>query len=403
MRRLARRAPEAQFGFSVLEIMVGVAIALIGIVVIFQVLTVWESRKRTTSSGSDAQIAGTVGMYNLERDLRQAGFGFGTSSYMGCTVNAYDATRAPTTNFTFGLYPVLITDGAGGAPDTLTVLWGNSALFSADQTFRVPTTPQTILPANVALSINTGKQTGNPAGFQKGDLAIAAGANPAAPPTNLCGLVEITASALTANNADGLTDGLSIGHVSGSYVNYLGNTVTARFNPTAANGLGLAYASGRLYDLGPYPQLNVWQIINGNTLAWSDQLHNATTWNQVAEGVINLQAEYGTATDTDGDGICEPAEAVNLTWGVAVPANWSCVRAIRVALLARGQQYENTPVTTTAPSWVSGSFVMTNVDGTTDTNPGTSNDWRYYRYRVYQAVVPLRNLIWGQCTPPACP
>ena len=38
---------------------------------------------------------------------------------------------------------------------------------------------------------------------------------------------------------------------------------------------------------------------------------------------------------------------------------------------------------------------MTNVDGTPDSNPGDANDWRHYRYRSYQTVVPLRNMIWS--------
>ena len=43
---------------SLVEILVGVLIGLIGIVVIFQVLSVSENRKRTTVQGSDAQSAG---------------------------------------------------------------------------------------------------------------------------------------------------------------------------------------------------------------------------------------------------------------------------------------------------------------------------------------------------------
>jgi type IV pilus assembly protein PilW len=53
------------------------------------------------------------------------------------------------------------------------------------------------------------------------------------------------------------------------------------------------------------------------------------------------------------------------------------------------------------------SFVMTNVDGTADTSTGcpdltnpadpnlTPNNWRLYRYSVYETVIPLRNMIWG--------
>jgi type IV pilus assembly protein PilW len=38
---------------------------------------------------------------------------------------------------------------------------------------------------------------------------------------------------------------------------------------------------------------------------------------------------------------------------------------------------------------------MTNLDGTADSTPGNANDWRRYRYRVYETVIPLRNVVWG--------
>jgi len=73
------------------------------------------------------------------------------------------------------------------------------------------------------------------------------------------------------------------------------------------------------------------------------------------------------------------------------------VRAIRVALLARSRQFERNPVTTTAPVWARGAFVMTNLDGSAQaTSPANPADnWRNYRYRVYEKVIPLRNMIWG--------
>ncbi len=172
LRRL--QPGHAQRGFSLVEIMVAAAIALIGIVVIFQVLAVWEERKRTASSGSDAQIAGTIAMYNLDRDVRQGGFGFGLSSYLGCTVQAYDTSRG-TPGFTFNLYPVQIVDGASGAPDEIRILYGTSTTFSANQTFTTSTA--------------TAKKAAVRAGFNKGDLVIVAG-NATGAAAN-CHLVEI--------------------------------------------------------------------------------------------------------------------------------------------------------------------------------------------------------------------
>jgi type IV pilus assembly protein PilW len=388
-----------QRGFSLIEGMGGAAIALIGMVVIFQVLTVWEERKRTTSAGSDAQVAGALAMYALESDLRLAGFGFGMTTYMGCTITAFDTVRGAAITGTatqpvFRLYPVEILKGAGGSPDEIRVLYGNSGNFTANLSFTQSPT---------AFSKRT---LGAGTGFQPGELAIVAGNSPAN-----CDLVEITG---TANSGQDLV------HATGAYTNYLGQVVTARFN--AAAGTGVVYSSGTLHNLGPaqqwqpappavlVPQWNIWHIqpAAGGTvprvLAWSDYLHvpqSGAVWTEVAEGIINLQAQYGYDNDANnriecpnGAGLCEWTSTLQAP-PLSAPIVWSRVRAVRVALLARSQQYEKLAVTTTAPSWAGGTFAMTNVDGTADNNPGDPNDWRHYRYRVYQQVVPLRNMIWG--------
>ena len=41
---------------------------------------------------------------------------------------------------------------------------------------------------------------------------------------------------------------------------------------------------------------------------------------------------------------------------------------------------------------------MRNVDGSADSfGPAVPdpNNWRYYRYRVYERVIPLRNRLWN--------
>ena len=96
---------------------------------------------------------------------------------------------------------------------------------------------------------------------------------------------------------------------------------------------------------------------------------------QIAEGVVNLKAEYGIeATPTAP---IAPAE-----WTAAAPADWRRLLAIRVAVLVRSRQYERTgdpaasgvrAVTPTATNpyyfgdSVGNKFLMTNVDGTADT------------------------------------
>jgi type IV pilus assembly protein PilW len=43
-------------------------------------------------------------------------------------------------------------------------------------------------------------------------------------------------------------------------------------------------------------------------------------------------------------------------------------------------------------------FAMTNLNSNADTFDDLTadpNNWRYYRYRVYERVIPLRNMLWG--------
>jgi len=345
------------------EILVGVAIGLIGIVIMFQMSATWEERKRTSSSGSDAQISGSIGLYQLERDIRLAGYGFGTSAAIGCTVTAYDSGR-PTPSFTFPMIPVQIDDGPSGGPDTITVLHGDSPMVPGSITF--------------TSSTSTSKTTNSRTSLRRGDLVIATQSS------TTCGLIEISGN----SNSDGIT----VDHASGNYTDYKNNTVTARFN--SGPGLGIAFTAGTLINMGTLPQRNIWQISNGKTLGAVNDLRyidsdgdNNNDTSAAADGIINLQAEYGL--DTNNDTIVD-------TWQASAPATWSTVRAIRVGLLSRSQQYEKVAVTTAAPAWAGGAFTMTNLDGSSGAVASEdTNDWRHYRYRVYQTIIPLRNLVWG--------
>jgi type IV pilus assembly protein PilW len=118
----------------------------------------------------------------------------------------------------------------------------------------------------------------------------------------------------------------------------------------------------------------------------SELIHDGTATTDIGEGIINLQAQYGL--DTNNDDIID-------TWQATAPT-WAQLRAVRFAILARGENYENVAVTTAAPTWSGGTFTMRNVDGTADSGAGNLgvNNWRNYRYSVFEATVPLRNMIW---------
>ncbi len=359
-----------QRGFSLVEILVGAAIGLIGIVIIFQTLALTESRRRTTGAGSESQVSGALALYTLERDLRLAGFGFSAAPELGCTVEASATARGA---FNFPLLPVQIVQGAAGAPDALNVLWGNSPLFVNLQSF-------------TASNATTKATQSSRAGLRPGDLLIAAGLVAG---VTRCALLEIT---------DNGTDTIIITHTPGAgYVNAAGVAVTAKYNSAAPP----AFTNGRLYNLGPsvgaMPRRNLWSL-SGSSLTVREDIAN-TAAISVSDSIIDVQAEYGV------DISVAPAPP-NIQWVTTdpAPAVWPKVRAIRVALLSRSGEYEKTAVTPISPIWIgntmptgaaSSSFVMRNVDGSADTNPAGPNNWRNYRYRVHEAVIPLRNVIWG--------
>jgi len=352
-------------GLSLIELLVGMALSLMAVVAIYQVLAVWDGRRRSITAGSSAQVSGSIGIEEIERDLQLSGMGFGNASAVtiGCTVAAYNSVLAtPTFNFVFA--PVLITDGASGAPDVVRVLYGNSAFVVNIQ--------------KVNASTSTNKTLQYRTGFNAGDLVVVAGNTPRA-----CSLFEVT-----GNTA---ADTVSIEHGTAAYTNfYSATSVTPTLNSGVA---GTAFPDGgEIYNLGPGAQLTQWAVTSAGVLTRTNLLRD-TTVSEVTEGVVNLQAQYGV--DTNNNGRIDTGE-----WTNTQPTDWTKVLAVRIAVLARSSQLEKDNVTPRAspPTWAGGSFTMLNLDGSAGTAApaAIADDWTRYRYRVYETMVPLRNMIWGK-------
>jgi len=347
-------------GMSLPEILAAVLIGLIGMIVIMQVYATSEERKRTTTGTSDAQINGNIALYTLESTIRNAGFGMvsANSNMLGCTTLAYNSDRA-IPDFTFLMAPVVITVGALGTPDAITVTYGSSPNVVEGEAFVNAAAAGADFPLK------------NAAGINLGDLVVASesGLN--------CSLAEVTGFLPASIN--------TVQHDTGgaySYVDALGNTVspTAKYNK--AGGSGVAYsANALLFTLGRNPSVSTYQIASDKLQISTLLPYAAAPTADIGDGIVQLKAQYGK--DTNGDGAVD-------TWDTVLPANatqWMQVRALRIALLARSAKYEKTSVTAAAPSWYGGSFTMT--------DPADGTDWHFYRYRVYQTVVPLRNMIWS--------
>lgn len=362
----------AQGGFTLVELMVGMVLGLLTVLVITQVLALSEGKKRTISLGSDAQVNGSLALFTLQRDIQQAGYGISQfPSALGCEVRGQ---RTGAGAFSFILAPIVITRGADNdAPDQISVLQAQTTGSST--------------PIEV-----TGARSGEDTAFVvKSSFGATVGSMMVAVPKvqgsgTWCTLFNVT-------------------NDSSSQLTALGPTRI----PTGAGDAG-PWNHSSLYPSGGYGNgdalLNMGTVVRrtyGINAAYSLQVtefdaNSGTDGTQeLYPQIVNLQAFY--AKDTDGNGVVDRYDATMPTTN----EGWKQVVAIRIALVARSNQYEKDEVTASDPLWdVGGSTTI--ADATTATC-GTStcialkvshlDQWKHYRYKVYDTIVPLRNVLWN--------
>jgi type IV pilus assembly protein PilW len=401
-------------GFSMVELMVAMAIALIGMIIIFQVFETSEGIKRTTTSGGDAQQNGIIALYNIEADLRNAGMGFNETGYTECrvagTVLAYDSARTTPDWATVAnpllLVPVMITAGANAqTPDQLKIFYGSAtqvmsaAILAGDM---ANATSQVLLQSNY--------------GFREGDIVIAlqpgSGKN--------CALMEVTAPSNGGNPAllhD--TTNYNLAWMAGTPVK------SPRFNK--AGGMGVVYTGantsnatrifnlGNLYDAsGTVPVLNTYSVSGGNLVVQNEfnivppgnPGAGLPVSNPIADNVVHLRAQYGLDDGIDNGSVTYHTNFVANDGIVdrfvsTTPANWQQVVSIRVAVLARSALPEKPSsgaggvcdATPAAPTW-SGAAEAAGRGFDLSATVVAPDDWRCYRYRLFESTIPLRNWIW---------
>ena len=374
--------PLRQRGFTIVEMMVGVLIGLVATVVMFQVFAVSEGQKRTTTYAGDAQQNGVASLFQMERDARQAGYGINYLPLLGCNVLGwYEPTGTP---FTFSLVPVLITNGAAGAPDTVTFTYANIDLFSqpAELTYAAPAAQNYF-------------QVNNRYGFNEGNLIIAG------EPGKNCSLSQVRVLP-TPTNAD------RVQHDSGGYTDDAGRAQVTLYNKPG--GLGVDYnawapgsnTGGHLYDIGALPTVMSYSVVN-NQLVATNNLVPADV-QVISDGIVQMQVQYGYDGNADGR---VPSDAViNATlvangpdqWADTMPVGavaateWQKVIAVRLVVVSRSANPEKVnPVsgvcdaTSVSPTWQATGRAID-----LSANP----NWKCYRYRLFEVVVPLRNMVW---------
>ena len=358
-------------GFSLIELMVSIVIGMFSVVVILQVLASTATSRRIAVGGGDAQLNSVAALRALELDVEHAGLGLQSFNISGCTL-AYTAGDGASVTLP-ALAPVIVNPANAVIPsgdantDTLLVAAGNSGSPSEGDTVSAATTA-------------TGYMVTTPASFQAGDQVIAAPATRA------------------ANCA------LQVAKVTG----------VSGFSLTLLGGTPGLPSRSIVYNLGGAPSVRAYAIRNGDLVVCDYLAYNcgsagyastyastgsSPAWVPVASNLVSMRVQY--ARDTSGitgsasvmDGIVDTYDQATPT-AATIPlyCAWARVVGVRLALVARSQQFDKNAPTTSAPQW----------DGSTGAPIDLANfsTWQNYRYTTVQTMIPIRNAIWqgGQPT-----
>ena len=78
-----------EIGFSLVEVMIALVIGLITVLVVTQVIAMSAAQRQTATSGADATINSALALFTIERDGKNAGYGFSTvRGNLGCQVRS---------------------------------------------------------------------------------------------------------------------------------------------------------------------------------------------------------------------------------------------------------------------------------------------------------------------------
>jgi len=352
---------------SLIEVLVAIAIGLIGILIMSQAYLTSDQFNKATLGAGGAQTNGNVALFTLEREVRMSGYGINHAVPLGCgNINWYYngnySTNMGGTLTNILLAPVYVTS-APNTPDQITVMYGTGNVRTIPTVLTAPSTTD-------ELTIDgMGGFFADPS-FDRLLLVNKAG--------TVCTMMQVSALVPAASKLQ---------HQS---------TASALYNPPGGGTFPLYATNDYVFDLGT-PVVRTYSIAN-DTLRVTDPFDVAAGGAPVdlVDGIVDMRALYGK--DTNGDGA---VDVYNATPPVTA-ADWRQVISLRIGVVARIGNYEKptgancdatapgNPPGSLPPTW-SGS--ATSPFNWTDFSVVT-NQARCYRYRVFETTIPLRNMIW---------
>lgn len=397
--------PRSQ-GFSLIELMVSMVIALVATLAITALLVHGERSKRSTTSVNDMNQTGAYIAYVLDRHIRNAGSGYSQrwSDVFGCFVNASkagnpvlpraSAIASPFDNaaLVFPLAPVLIQAGAadiGGAAaeirgDLVTVMSGTAGYSESP--------PLVNISSVVGTSSSGSLRLPNTLGFKNDDIVLLA--DPGVPQ----GCMTEQVGGLPGTGGGTFTQLPLAGQyyaATGSNValgNFGGNTFALQIGNTTGNP----------------PQFMIYGVGADRTLFGYDLLQFGAVDAPVplTDGIVEMRALYGLDTTNPPDGTLDTwvlpdaasgFDAASLSDGSAgARAKLRQIVAIRLGFVLRTPLREREMVLGSNYQTATSSYTLTlfgDLDPAVQRTRAVAGDDRYYRFRTVEATVPLRNVL----------
>lgn len=388
MRTAAPHRRHASRGFSIVELMVAVAIGLVLTLAVTTLLVRGEGRSRNTLAVNDINQGGAFVASMLDNVVRSAGSGFANrwNQTFGCRINASRGGAAvlprssdwpePFAGFTrdVRVAPVIIGQGQSAAgSDVIAVMRGNSGIGEM---------PLEVLALGPPLGLR------NTLGMAANELLLLADGE------DECLLMQAGTS--TADTV-ALTGTGAFHTITGTHRGL------ADFGTPTPNTVVVALGNAGPAAGAPVnaPQFQLYGVGDDRTLFALDLLGIESTVPQpIADGVVELRALYGIDADDDGmqDGWADPGvspyTAAELLAGTpAAQANIGRIVAVRIALLLATSRIEREAV---SPASVT---MFADLDASLHRTRTLSSDEQRTRQRVVEVTVPLRNVLLARNAP----
>lgn len=392
----------SQTGFTLVELMVGGVVGLIVLLAVTASVVTIDRQRKATASGVDAQESAQLALSEIDRVGRMAGAGLMSGGDLICkSINFYFNGKVVSDGAVSGVFlPVVLTSGGAKGSDSIRFAYSNKpGSLSAVRIVKSMPEPSSVFTVNQAGLL------------RKDDVAIIGAVGSDAP----CTVFQVS------KEPEGQGGG-NCGKVVESCENILHNS--GDYNPSNPEKV-FSNAPRYGYENDP-PVVGPSIIMNTgipvvqefsvlcSTLVLSNRLGpvpsctsnplSFTNADALAGDIVQMKAQYGVSNDPKSNVVTTWENPTGLWAENEVGDRFGRVKAIRVVVVARAKEAALEDV----------SAECKNAGGVSNIGPCSFPDasapiidlsevpvpagktWKQYRYRVYQTVIPLRNLIWNK-------